>query len=79
MGGKYSGGRRRIRPAREQEAQKNQKAYYSGKKRRTLKTQVIVERNRLHIIDVPQAKGSVHDFKVYKDTMGKRDQQFDSG
>ena len=46
-----------------------QKAYYSGKKRYTLKTQVIIERNSLEIIDVQEAKGSEHDFKVYKDTM----------
>jgi hypothetical protein len=34
----------------------------------TLKTQVIIERNSLQIIDVQEAKGSEHDFKVYKDT-----------
>jgi hypothetical protein len=50
---------------------KDQKAYYSGKKRHTLKTQVIIERNSLEIIDVQEAKGSEHDFKVYKDTIGK--------
>jgi hypothetical protein len=32
--------------------------------------QVIIERNRLKIIDVQEAKGSEHDFKVYKDTRG---------
>jgi hypothetical protein len=47
---------------------KGQKEYYSGKKRHTLKTQVIIERNSLQIIDVQEAKGSKHDFKVYKDT-----------
>jgi hypothetical protein len=36
-----------------------------------LKTQVIIERNSLQIIDVQEAKGSDHDFKVYKDTIGK--------
>jgi hypothetical protein len=36
-----------------------------------VKTQVIIERSRLQIIDVQEAKGSEHDFKVYKDTIGK--------
>jgi hypothetical protein len=49
---------------------KDQKAYYSGKKRHTLKTRVIVERNSLQLIDVQEAKGGEHDFKVYKDTIG---------
>ena len=51
--------------------QKNQKEYCSGKKRRTLKTRVIIERSSLQIIGVQEAKGSEHDFKVYKDTTGK--------
>jgi hypothetical protein len=50
---------------------KNQKEYYSGKKRHTLKTRVIIERNSLEIIDVQEAKGGEHDFKVYKETIGK--------
>jgi hypothetical protein len=32
---------------------------------------VIIERSTLQIIDVQEAKGSEHDFKVYKDTIGK--------
>jgi hypothetical protein len=32
---------------------------------------VIIERKRKIIIDVRQAKGSVHDFKLYKDSIGK--------
>jgi hypothetical protein len=36
-----------------------------------LKTQVIIERNSRQIIDVQEAKGSEHDFKMYKDTIGK--------
>jgi hypothetical protein len=32
---------------------------------------VITERNSLQIIDVQEAKGSEHDFKIYKDTVGK--------
>jgi hypothetical protein len=42
---------------------KDQKAYYSGKKRHTLKTQVIIERSTLQIIDIQEAKGTEHDFK----------------
>jgi hypothetical protein len=50
----------------------NQKERYSGrKKRHTVKTRVIIERKTKKIIDVQQAKGSEHDFKVYKDTIGK--------
>ncbi|MDR2923087.1 MAG: hypothetical protein LBU85_07085 [Treponema sp.] len=36
-----------------------------------MKTQIIIERNSRQIIDVQEAKGSEHDFKVYKDTIGK--------
>ena len=32
---------------------------------------MIIERNSLHIIDVPEAKGREHDLKVYKDIIGK--------
>jgi hypothetical protein len=32
---------------------------------------VLLERNSLEIIDVQEAKGSEHDFKIYKDTIGK--------
>jgi hypothetical protein len=32
---------------------------------------VIIERKRRTIIDARQTKGSVHDFKLYKDTIGK--------
>jgi len=32
---------------------------------------VIINRKNKTIIDVRQAKGSVHDFKLYKDTVGK--------
>jgi hypothetical protein len=50
---------------------KGQKAYYSGKKRHMLKSQVIIERNTTEILDVQEAKGSEHDFKVYKEKIGK--------
>ncbi|MDR2730987.1 MAG: transposase [Treponema sp.] len=36
-----------------------------------MKTQVIIERKSKKILDVGEAKGSVHDFHVYKDTIGK--------
>ena len=32
---------------------------------------MIIERKKKIIIDVQQGKGSVHDFKLYKDTIGK--------
>jgi hypothetical protein len=32
---------------------------------------VFIERSSLQSIDVPEAKGSEHDFKVYKETIGK--------
>jgi hypothetical protein len=47
---------------------KNQKAYYSGKKKGyTIKTQVIINRQ----IEDIQQQGSVHDFKRYKDSIGE--------
>jgi hypothetical protein len=39
-------------------------------RRHTLKTQVIVERNSLQIIDIQEAKGGEHYCKVYKDPIG---------
>ena len=36
-----------------------------------IKTQVIIRRKNKEILDVRQAKGSVHDFTLYKDTIGK--------
>jgi hypothetical protein len=44
---------------------------FRKKKRHTLKTQVIIERNSLKIIGAREAKGSGHDFKAYKETTGK--------
>jgi hypothetical protein len=35
-----------------------------------VKTQVIIERNTLEILDVKEAKGSGHGFKVYKESIG---------
>jgi hypothetical protein len=49
---------------------KKQKEYYSGKKKRhTIKTQVLISRKSKEILDIREAKGSVHDFKVFKDTI----------
>jgi hypothetical protein len=44
---------------------------FGKKKRHTLKTPVILERNTKERGDVKEAKGSEHDFKVFKDTIGK--------
>jgi hypothetical protein len=46
------------------------KSIIRGKKRHTLKTQVIIERNTKEILDTQQAKGSEHDFSVYKNSIG---------
>jgi hypothetical protein len=35
-----------------------------------IKTQVIIEQESLEIIDVQEGKGSEHDFKIYKETIG---------
>jgi hypothetical protein len=50
-----------------------QKAYDLGKKVPyvELKTSVLIERNSLEIIDIQEAEGSEHAFKVYKETIGK--------
>jgi hypothetical protein len=50
---------------------RTQKSIIREKKRHTLKTQVIIERSSLQIIDIQEAKGSEHDFNVYKETVGK--------
>ncbi|MDR1383666.1 MAG: DNA cytosine methyltransferase [Planctomycetaceae bacterium] len=50
---------------------RTQKSIIREKKRHTLKTQVIIERNTQQIIDVQESKSSEHDFKVYKETIGK--------
>jgi len=48
---------------------KNQREYYSGKKKRhTLKTQVIAEESNLKIICLEFDKGKCHDFKLFKNT-----------
>jgi hypothetical protein len=50
---------------------RTKKSIIQEKKRHTLKTQVIIERGSLQIIDVQEAKGSEHDFNIYKETIGK--------
>jgi hypothetical protein len=51
---------------------KNQKEWYSGKKKRhTVKTRVIIEQKTMKIIDLQEGKGGGHNFKIYKDTIGK--------
>ncbi|MDV2997795.1 MAG: hypothetical protein N4J56_007500 [Chroococcidiopsis sp. SAG 2025] len=48
-------------------AQKKQRAYYSGKKKRhTLKTQVVVNQANGQIICTTFGKGRVHDFRLFK-------------
>jgi hypothetical protein len=49
---------------------RTKRVLFGKKKRHTLKTQVLLERNTLEILDVQEAKGSEHDFKVYKDSIG---------
>ena len=48
---------------------KRQKRYYSGKKKRhTIKTQLVINKNTGEIICVYIAKGKTHDFKAFKDS-----------
>ena len=51
---------------------KKQNEWYSGKKKRsTIKTQVNIEQKSWRIIDVQEAKWSAHDFKLFKDALGR--------
>ena len=46
-----------------------QKEYYSGKKKKhTIKVQIIMNEKNKKIVSVCFDKGSVHDFKIFKDT-----------
>jgi hypothetical protein len=50
---------------------KKQRIWYSGKKKcHTIKTQVIIEQKTGKIFAVDHGKGSIHDFKLYKKTVG---------
>jgi hypothetical protein len=49
---------------------KKQKRCYSGKKRHTIKTQVVINRRNGDIISVDQDFGHVHDFKLFKQSIG---------
>jgi hypothetical protein len=61
-----------MRPKAPYSALKKRKRVLFGKKKRhTIKTQVIIEGKSKKVLDVSEAKGSVHDFQVYKDTVGK--------
>ena len=48
---------------------KNQRKYYSGKKKRhTLKTQLVVEKESKKIMCTSFEKGKVHDFRILKES-----------
>ena len=47
---------------------KGQRAYYSGKKRHTIKVQLVICVLTLAIYSVVIAKGKVHDFRIYKES-----------
>jgi hypothetical protein len=52
---------------------KHQKQYYSGKKKiHTLKIQLVLDLTTGQILCVDQADGHVHDFTLYKETIGSR-------
>jgi exonuclease III len=49
--------------------QKKQKKYYSGKKKRhTIKTQLVLNKNTQDIICIYVTKGKTHDFKAFKNS-----------
>jgi len=51
--------------------QKKQRDWYSGKKKRhTIKTQLIVNRETHEIICTAHAEGKNHDFKLYQESIG---------
>ena len=53
--------------------QKKQKPRYSGKKKRhRIKTQIVTNRKTNEIIAIAQAEGSVHDFRLYKESIGSQ-------
>ncbi|PSB06866.1 IS5/IS1182 family transposase, partial [Pleurocapsa sp. CCALA 161] len=48
-------------------AQKKQRNYYSGKKKKhTLKSQVVIETQSLKVICTAHGKGKEHDFQLFK-------------
>ena len=50
-------------------AQKKQKQYYSGKKKKhTIKTQIIIEKESKTIIATNFACGKTHDFRLFKES-----------
>ena len=53
-----------------------QKEYYSGKKKKhTVKIQIIIEEGTNKILSIAFEKGSVHDFKLFKDTTKDMDKE----
>jgi hypothetical protein len=51
--------------------QKKQREWYSGKKKRhTVKTQLIVNKQTGKIICTAHAEGKKHDFKLYENSIG---------
>lgn len=53
-----------------------QREYYSGKKKKhTIKIQIIINEKTDEIAGVAFEKGSVHDFKLFKETTGKLDEK----
>src|ERR1700750_966973 len=56
-----------MQPKRLSNAQKKQRRYYSGKKKRhTLKTQLVVEKSTRRILCLAHDKGRRHDFRLFK-------------
>src|ERR1700745_1831354 len=56
-----------MQPKRLSNAQKKQRRYYSGKKKRhTLKTQLVVEKSTRRILCLAHEKGRRHDFRLFK-------------
>lgn len=50
-------------------AQKKQKAYYSGKKKRhTVKSQVVINGRTRQVICTQHGRGTTHDFALYKES-----------
>ena len=48
---------------------KKQKSWYSGKKKKhTIKTQILADAKTLKIYSISQSKGSIHDFKLFKNS-----------
>jgi len=63
-------GRRRCDGTSHRASKKKQEDWYSGKKKRhTVKSQIVADVESRLIYDVEEAVGSVHDFKLCKETL----------